>query len=153
MEDVRLFAKDITVFNLEVKNKRDLFEKMSEMLYQAKRINNCHGFVKALYEREKEFSTALSKGFAIPHARCEYVNYPSVGIAKLNNSIDDYQSLDGSKIDFIFMIAVPKNSESNYMMILSGLARKLMHETFTEKLRNCVSSVEVISLLEEEIGN
>src|SRR5262245_18443625 len=78
----------------------------------AERVVACHPdidrlvLVRALHERERLLSTALSRGVAIPHARLSGV--PRL-LAALGRSRDelDCQSQDGEPTHLFFLLVTP----------------------------------------------
>jgi len=147
MKKILLIDRDIVTLDLNLSGKGDIFKFLAQNLYDHGRVNNTDMFLKDIYLRESEGVTGLEGGVAIPHARSRYVNYPSLAAARLIKGTTDYESLDGAAIDLIFMIAVPEQSESEYMDILSNLARKLVHADFVESLKCAKTSEEFIANL------
>ena len=62
----------------------------------------------------------------------------------------DWKSLDGTEAKLIFMIAVPKGNEGNeHLKILQMLSRKLMDDSFRERLLSVRTKAEAYKLLDE----
>ena len=61
----------------------------------------------------------------------------------------DFDSLDGSLANLIFMIAAPEDSNNFYMEVLSRLATLLMDPDFVENLRNAKSADEVLAIIDK----
>ena len=73
-------------------------------------------------EREKEFSTGLQDGFAIPHARTDNVKKVTVMFLRNKNGID-WQTLDDKPVKYIFALLVPKQSAGDvHLKMISSLA-------------------------------
>lgn len=132
--------------NLEVNNKNEAFKKIAEMFYKNNVIESVDDYVKAVIEREKEFSTGIGFGLAIPHAKCKTVKKASIAVARLSNPIE-YASIDDEPIKTIFMIAVPEQGAEDHIKILSNLSRRFMHEDFRERLSSAKSPEEIINIL------
>lgn len=115
-----------------IKCKEDSIEMFVEKLYKNKRIVDKEGFLEDVYKREREMSTSMGMGVAIPHAQSKYVSEPSLVFIKLQEAIH-WNNDDNVKL--IFGIAVPiENEDNQHLKILSILARKLMDDTFREHL-------------------
>ncbi|QIK70074.1 PTS sugar transporter subunit IIA [Erysipelothrix sp. HDW6C] len=149
MELHELIRKDIINLHLHATSKKELFEEMADMLSKGGYVSNVDGYVQDLFKRESEYSTGIGFGLAIPHARSSNVVSPAIAVGKAAN-IKDYESLDEEPIQYIFMIAIPENTEADYMSILSKLARRFMDETFRNRIKKAVTAEEILIILEEK---
>lgn len=101
-----------------------------------------------LLEREKEGTS----GFAIPHAKSQTINEPSMIIVTLNKGIE-WNSLDRQSVDFIFALFIPDSEAgTTHLKLLSLVARSLMRKEVTEQLRAAKSKTEIAAILTKEIG-
>lgn len=98
------------------------------------------GFIddeKTLYEsfkaREKEFSTGIGSGVAIPHAEVENLKEPKIFIARVNDI--NWESLDGKPVKVAVAIMVPKGGRGEHLTILAELSKKMANEEFLEILK------------------
>lgn len=130
-------------------NKEEIFYEMAESLFQTGYLTNTKKFVKDLFIREKECSTGIGGGFAIPHAKSKHVKEATIAIGR-TVGIKDYETMDGSDVNCIFMIAVPKNNNDIHLTILSSLARKMMDDTFKNVILSAKDSKEVLKILSTE---
>ena len=105
-----------------------------------------------LVERENEGTTGMMDGFAIPHAKDQSISEPSILIVTLNKGIE-WNSLDGQLIDFIIALFIPDTEAgTTHLKLLSAVARLLMRNEVTEKLKAAKSKAEIATLLNEKIG-
>ena len=101
-----------------------------------------------LLEGEKEGTTGIMSGFAIPHAKSQTINEPSMINVTLNKGILDRQS-----VDFIFALFIPDSEAgTTHLKLLSLVARSLMRKEVTEQLRKAKSKTEIATILTKEIG-
>jgi PTS system fructose-specific IIC component len=127
-------------------------EIIDEMIGKLNRVGALHSeeeFKQAIMNREQEGTTGIGMNIAIPHGKSDAVKKPSVvfGIKQLGV---DWKSLDGTKAKLIFMIAVPKESEGNeHLKILQMLSRKLMDDSYKERLLSVQTKEEAYKLLGE----
>ncbi len=106
-------------------------------------------FKQAIMNRENESTTGIGMNIAIPHGKSVAVKKPSV-VFGIKQSGIDWKSLDGTKAKLIFMIAVPKESEGNeHLKILQILSRKLMDDSYRERLLSVRTKEEAYKLLDE----
>src|SRR5699024_9560386 len=87
----------------------EIIEELIEKLDVANALDSKQVYKEAILAREAEGTTGLGMGIAIPHGKSKTVKKPAVAFGIKKNGVD-WQSLDGSKAQLIFMIAVPEES-------------------------------------------
>ena len=142
--------EDFILLDMDINSKDELFKAAAEHLYNKNIVNNKEMFIKALYERESIGETGVGEGFAIPHAKSDAVNKPSVLYIKANKKIE-YESLDDLTVDNFFMLSVPENSGNEHISLLSSVACLLLEDEFKEKLGVAESKSEIIELVNKYI--
>ncbi|PFN64039.1 PTS fructose transporter subunit IIABC [Bacillus cereus] len=127
---------------------------IDEMIQKLKRVGALHSvteFKQAIMNREQESTTGIGVNIAIPHGKSDAVRKPSV-VFGIKQSGIDWKSLDGTEAKLIFMIAVPKENEGNqHLKILQMLSRKLMDDSYRERLLSVQTKEEAYKLLGEII--
>lgn len=133
------------ILDFETDKKEEAIDKLTQLLFSSKSINSIKKFKKDLHKREKDASTAIGHGVAIPHAKSKYVDKPSVAFLRTKNMI----SYDSEKedVNMLFLIAIPLDSNNEHLKILSTLARKIMNEDFLKKLLEAKSANEVFEII------
>lgn len=130
-----LITNDLVELNLEANNRLETIDMLAEMALRSKKIDDKSEFIKQVIHRENQTSTDLGDGIAIPHGKTDSVKEPFIIFAKLEKAIV-WNEEENSKIDMVFMLGVPKNSESQvHLKIISQIAAKLIDEDFLENLR------------------
>lgn len=132
--------------NLSAKDKRDVITQLSELLYLDGVITNQEAFINDVYEREQEGETGIGGAVAIPHGKSDHVTHSSIAIARLKHPIE-WETLDGEPVKLVILFAVNKqNSGDEFIRMMSGIARKISHQTFCDQLINATSAQELIQL-------
>ncbi len=144
-----LINEQLIILNEDFDNKNDVIDKLAKRFEASDIINDIEGFKDAIKAREKEGSTGIGMGIAIPHAKSETVNKPALIFAKAKGEGVDFEALDDTLSDLIFMIAVPSGGENLHLKILQKLSRKLMHDEFRAALREASDPSSVLKILEE----
>ncbi|MGA4501218.1 fructose-specific PTS transporter subunit EIIC [Bacillus bombysepticus] len=135
--------------DLKGETRDDIIDEMIQKLKQVGALHSVTEFKQAIMNREQESTTGIGINIAIPHGKSAAVRKPSVvfGIKQLGI---DWNSLDGTKAKLIFMIAVPKGNEGNeHLKILQMLSRKLMDDSYRERLLSVQTKAEAYKLLDE----
>ncbi|WP_221567095.1 fructose-specific PTS transporter subunit EIIC [Alkalihalobacillus sp. TS-13] len=140
---------DLIDINLAGTTRDQVIDEMIGKLNQAGMLSSKDGFKEAILAREQEGTTGIGDSIAIPHGKSDEVKQPSVAFGIKRDGVD-WNSLDGTDAKLIFMIAVPKQSEGDaHLKILQILSRKLMDESFRERLLTVGTKEGAYQLLEE----
>lgn len=149
MKLIDLMVNDLIIFDESIRSKKELFEKLGQLLEEEQRVSKAKKVIKDLYRREEETSTGIEDGFGIPHAKSKAVLQPTICFAH-TGKITDYVGLDGRNIEWVFAILVPQKTAYIHLEILSKLSRKLMNESFRTQLKNAGSPMEVLEIMSKE---
>lgn len=107
---------------------------------------------RSFLEREKEFSTGLEDGFAIPHAKTAAVLKPGFLYFRLAQPID-WQTYDDQPVSDIFTLMVPpENAGDEHLRMLANLSTALLEEDFKVKLRELTSKEAIADFINQKIG-
>lgn len=111
-------------------------------------VNNKEKFVESIWAREKESTTGIGGGIAMPHARNEYINKARVLFAKSEKGVD-YDSLDQQPVHLFFMITAPAGADNTHLQALAKLSSLLINPDLVEKLKAAKTADEVIDLFSQ----
>ncbi|EOP44790.1 fructose-specific PTS transporter subunit EIIC [Bacillus cereus] len=137
--------------DLKGETRDDIIDEMIQKLKHVGALHSVTGFKRAIMNREQESTTGIGINIAIPHGKSDAVRKPSV-VFGIKQSGVDWKSLDGTEAKLIFMIAVPKENEGNqHLKILQMLSRKLMDDSYRERLLSVQTKEEAYKLLGEII--
>ena len=146
MDISNLLIKENIILNLNTTNKLDAFTQLSSNLLNNNCINNQEKYISALLKREKEFSTNIGFGIAIPHAKDTSVNKASIAIVTFTNGLD-YE--DGeAPVKLMFLLAVPTENDNLHLEILKRLSRKIIDANFRESLLSANSVDNIFKIME-----
>lgn len=147
MKIIDLINTDLIILDLKGINKQSIHKEMVEKLAKANRITNKKRFLKDVVNREKQGSTALENGIAIPHAKSKYVKRATICFGRSNIGVN-CNSYDGKLTTLFFMIAVPENDFAPHLEILEKLTKMLLDDENINKLLNAITAKEVIKILD-----
>lgn len=127
--------------------KQEALDKMVDLMAKSGKINDVETYRKGVYAREEESTTGIGEGIAIPHCKSDAVDRPGLAAMVLPDGVD-FDSLDGEKVDLIFLIAAPNTKENVHLDVLSKLSVLLMDEEFTKNLRSAKTVEEFLSVID-----
>lgn len=105
-----------------------------------------------IVEREKEMSTGIGYGIAIPHARLVGIDRLYMAAARVAQGVE-FDSLDGSPVNLIFMMVSPASTSTDHTQVLSALSQIMSYEDVRKKLLEADSPetfVEIIASAENK---
>ncbi len=143
-------AESITLGSIASSKEEALHEAICLLRAQG-RISSTRPVEEAAWAREATYSTGLGHGFAIPHCKSEAVTHPSLAVVRLATPIE-WGSIDEQPVSIVMLLVVPSSDAAgSHMKIFARLARRLMHESFRDRLRAAESAEGLVGVLREEL--
>jgi len=143
-----LLAVESIDLNGTAESKKNLLDKMVDLMAKSGKINDVETYRKGVYAREEESTTGIGEGIAIPHCKSEAVSIPGLSAMVVKDGVD-FDSLDEEPVHLIFLIAAPNTADNIHVDVLSKLSVLLLDEAFTKKLRNASSKEEFLDFIDE----
>ncbi len=134
--------------NGQPKTKDEAILQMGELMAKSGKLNDTKAYTDGLFEREKESTTAVGEGIAIPHYKGDAVNAPGLAAMVIRNGVD-FDSIDGQPVKLIFAIAAPNVKENVHLDVLSKLSVLMMDEGFISKLISAKTVDEFTDIINE----
>jgi PTS system fructose-specific IIA component len=144
-----VISAELVDLNLESTDKDTVVRSLAERLAKAGRVTDLDGFLADVRAREAQMPTGLEGGIGIPHCRSTHVTDPTLGFGRSASGVD-FGAPDGPA-DIIFLIAAPEGGDASHMKILAALARRLIHDSFKQGLRDAQSPQDVVDLVNREV--
>ncbi|MHC4643109.1 MAG: PTS sugar transporter subunit IIA [Planctomycetota bacterium] len=113
---------------------------------------NCEAIIKAMIKREKEASTGMGKGIAVPHIKHKAVKDVVAAIGNSGAGID-FSSLDKQPVYSVMLLISPTNNPDRHLQIMEHVFKLLQQEKFRKFLRQSQTAKQIESLLREADQN
>ena len=149
MKITEMIDKNLINLDLNIDNKTDALSKIVHLLKKEDKIKSEDKFLAKIIEREREGSTGFGRGIAVPHGKSETVNELSLAIVRLNKGIE-YHSMDGRKVNLIFMVADYQGYSPEYLKLVSKLVSWLRDNEFREDLLSAKNKSEFFELFRKK---
>lgn len=130
--------------NIQATNKKELFEELTQMLFDNNRINSKEAFLTDIETREALSVTSMD-GIAYPHSKSQAVTEPAIAVGVKRDGID-YGDEDDIKPTLFFMIASPDNGADHHIYVLQELFGKFSEE-FIEDIHNAKDENQILNIL------
>ena len=131
---------------LEGENKEEVIEELVELLGETCDVCDTDKIFEAVMKRERDGSTGLEKGIAIPHAKCDAVDKLSIVIGIANEGID-FESLDGKPTNLFFMMVAPVTESGPHVQAIAKIVKMIKVEGFKDMLLRAKTAANVIDVL------
>ena len=152
MKITDLLSIDSIEIGSSYKDKDELLKNAVKLMCRSGIINNEKEYLNSVLKREKESTTGVGNGIAIPHGRCKAVDKAGLAAIVLNKPVE-YEALDNKPVELLFLIAAPEDKGNVHLEILSKLAMMLMDQEFTFRLKNSRTAEEFIRVIDEAEEN
>ena len=144
-EPTSILEENNIFVGVDLKDKDDVLKYLANLSVENGIANNAEKVYEKYIIREKESSTGMEQGIAIPHAQDETIKDAKILIVKLNHPIK-WDSLDGSLVDTIISFLIPENGSKDHLKYLSNMAKLLMNQNFVTELKHAHTSNEIKKL-------
>lgn len=144
MQVIDVLCPERIKYQVHVKSKKRVFEQIASLLQPL--LSEDQIVYEKLVERERLGNTALGKGVALPHCRCDTPIMQ--GAFFLLADPIDYDAHDAQKVDLVFALLVPEDNNEEYLSFVSQLAEKFRDSNIVNQLRRTASESALKQCLE-----
>ncbi len=147
MEMADLITRDAILPAVKAGGIKQFFQKLGV------RAGDAYGLdprfvVDGLLAREKQGSTGIGAGVAIPHARLAGLTSISGLFARLEVPVD-FEAADRQWVDLVFVILTPKIFGADHLLALARVSRLLSNSDLRNKLRDTSEAEALYALITE----
>ncbi|MFH1767905.1 MAG: PTS sugar transporter subunit IIA [Candidatus Omnitrophota bacterium] len=140
--------EEFCVMELKAVDKKEAIKEITDKLSAAGKIRDLDKFISDVFEREALGSTGIGHGIAIPHARTNAVSDFIIGFGKSVNGVD-FNSIDGQKVNLIFLMGADPSDLNHYLRLLAELSRLLMNSSFRRSLIAAETKEDVLKTIKD----
>ncbi len=139
---------------LTAEDKESVIRELVGALVESGKVatSDSEDIVRAIIKREELGSTGIGRGVAVPHTK-----HPSVerlvGTVGISHEGVDFDSLDGEKVQLLFLLVSPPDRPGDHLRALENISRQLRDDMFCKFLKQAKTSEDICQLLEEADNN
>jgi PTS system fructose-specific IIA component/PTS system nitrogen regulatory IIA component len=139
---------------LAAEDKESVIRELVAALVEAGRVseNDSEDIVGAIIKREELGSTGIGRGVAVPHTKHPSVD-KLVGTVGISHDGVDFDSLDGEKVQLLFLLISPPDRPGDHLRALENISRQLRDDMFCKFLKQSKTCEDICQLLEEADNN
>ncbi|WP_436854319.1 fructose-specific PTS transporter subunit EIIC [Staphylococcus caeli] len=147
-EATEVFSKDV-ISIVDTKLTRDeAIDQLVDQLEAHQYITDKQLLKGDVLKREAQSTTAIGMNVAIPHAKSEAIKQPIVAVLNNKQGVN-WDSLDGTLPQIVFLIAVPSDSSDTHLKLLQRLSRALMDDETRQSLIDATHKEAIYDILKE----
>lgn len=148
MKIVDLLKVESIDLKAKPQDKAAALEHLITLMERGGNIADKEEYKACVLRREKEGSTGIGEGIAIPHAKTSAVKAPGLAAMLVQDGVD-FDSLDGEPAKLFFLIAAPDTEDNVHLDVLSHLSMLLMNDDFRSELLKAGSAKEFLSVIDK----
>jgi mannitol/fructose-specific phosphotransferase system IIA component (Ntr-type) len=144
-----LLSVDLIKVGMQAEDREEAFEELVDLLVSKAGLSAREEILAAIRDRERQRSTGVRPGLAIPHGKTEAVErlHAVLGISRKGI---DYESLDDKPVHVMFLLVTAKDSAGEHIQTLREIALIMQSRAFYEKLRAAKDAAAAYALVQEE---
>jgi len=109
---------------------------------------DCSKVLKAVIEREKEASTGMGKGVAVPHVKHTAVTDVIAAVGRSDTGVD-FSSLDKQPVYSVILLISPADNPDKHLQAMESIFKHLQKDKFRKFLRQSQTAEQIEDLLRE----
>jgi len=139
---------------LEAKDRNGVIAELVCLLDKAGRLgkNNSEKITRAVIKREREASTGMGKGVAVPHVKHTSVK-DVVAVLGQSAAGIDFSSLDKQPVYSVILLISPVDNPDRHLQAMEKIFKHLQKDKFRKFLRQSESAEQIEDLLREADEN
>ena len=141
---------EATITELQASDRDGVIVELISSLDKAGRLGKgkCGEIIKEVITREKEASTGMGKGVAVPHVKHKAIKEVVAVIGQSSTGIDFF-ALDKQPVFSVILLISPLDDPDKHLQAMESVFRHLQQERFRKFLRQCRSTRQIEELLNE----
>ncbi len=144
----RILSSSHILVDLQSKRNFDAIRELAGVLREDQAIEDPKRFLANLIRREKQGSTGIGKGVAVPHVHEDSISRQVLAVGISREGIE-FSAIDGEPVHIIALLATPKRHHKQHMELLAALSRLLQHQEVRASLLNAPDAAKVMEIFKE----
>jgi len=144
--------KSAILMEMRAETKDEALGELVDLLCSTYKLKDRAVILDAILKRERQQSTGVGMGLAVPHAKTPVVDRLHVAFGRSSGGID-FDSADGEKARLFFILVSPRDVSGPHIKALAGISRLIKHEQFRDAVIACSDEktfVELVKKAEEK---
>jgi len=141
-----LLSTDLILPSIVARSKAEMLETLAAHVESARPHIDRRVLEQALHERERQSTTALENGVAVPHVRLADLPSPLAVLARAVTGID-CGAADGRPTQLFLLLIVAAEQPGSHLKLLASAARLLSDPSCRSGLLEAPSAAEILGVI------
>ena len=141
--------KQLTATGLAPTDKDRLFDHLLAMVEKNYPLGNRRKVLDDLLVRERQSTTGIGCGVAIPHTIVESLPKTVLAVASIPEGME-FHAVDHMPVNVVFMLLSPPNRVREHIKLLARIARICSTPATVQKMGQAASADEIIAIIKRE---
>lgn len=148
---VEFLAEEFIMVDLKALDKWDAIRQLVGFLMRTHRVEHIsqEELYERVVEREKEFTTAMGHGIALPHGRIPKGPAIQGVMATVRNGVE-FDAPDGEPVKLIMLIITPEDKADMHLKVLASLSAMVSDESIRTRLMAAISPEDAMEVIESK---
>lgn len=130
----------------QMNTKQAVLKELVDLLDSGARVGNRSKLLIDFFNREKQATTSIGHGVAVPHIRSLQAKDFMIGFARSTQGYE-FEAVDNQPVHMFFVMAAPPYDDSLYLKVFKALAMLLRDESIREQLMTAEHPGEIIRII------
>lgn len=141
-------SPNLVIPHLRGQDAASVIQELSIALQHENRVRDLLPFYHAALNHEFLVSSDMEAGIAFPHARLPTLKKLTFALGRSSEPLD-WGSKARQSVKLVFLIAVPATDSTQYLLLISGLARLAKDSQLLGKVHSAPSAFQMHELLQQ----
>ena len=148
MSEFNKYLASERVAVIDAKTKLQAIDGTLALLKDSPNISDFSRVSSAIWQREEALATGLGLGIGAPHVRIPAVRFPTAALTVLRQGIE-YGSLDNTPVRLIVLVAMPEDSQTEWLRYLARASAIFRDDGMRHKLFSAPDSAALWNIVKE----
>ena len=144
-----IVSEDLVLTSLKGTDPPSVLREFADAVSAAGKYPDANLLFERLYDREKQESTGIGNGIAIPHCKIENLQQIFLAVGYSPGGVQ-FKAIDSQPTYFFFLIVSPANASVLHLRMLAALSRLLRSPNFMSALKQRPDKAALIDLIRRE---
>lgn len=144
-----IITGDLILTDLKGKDSASILREFTDAVAKSGKYPDGDLLFERLYDREKQESTCVGNGIAIPHCKVENLQDVFIAIGYSAEGVD-FKAFDNQLTYFFFLVVSPANASVLHLRTLAALSRLLRSANFAAHLKERPDKEKLLELIKQE---
>jgi PTS system fructose-specific IIC component len=141
--------QELIITGVEPIDKPGILNRLLEVVETKYPMGDHDRVLKDLIVRERQSSTGIGSGIAVPHAIVESLSKTVLALATIPKGMD-FRSVDNFPVRVVFMLLSPPGRAREHIKLLARIARICSSPTLVQQIAESSDEQKILSLITAE---